>query len=359
MTEITAVMPTFSGGGAEHVVQLIAEEALQLGATVKVVALYEPKDARGPVSGVTYVGLGAPNFTIAFVRLTAYFSKTRPERILSTLKNACIATEVARRLTGLRAIHAIRVANSYAQELARMSPFRRKIWTSLIPFMHRSAQRTIVVSEGLRHELQTFLPFADKRLFVIRNPVRPASSEELPSLPGAPGLPKIVMVGRLAPQKDHAAALTAFSMLKSEAELLIVGEGELREPLVALAERLKISTRVHFLGWRNDVSGVIAACDVLLLTSRFEGFPNVLIEAMSAGTAVVATDCPHGPSEIVTDPSIGELVPVGDAPRIAFSLDNQLALIGDPALRQQRRQKAMERYSVREATKQYLKVLEA
>lgn len=356
--DLMIVIPTFSGGGAEHVVRIIAEEIARQGRKCRIVGLYEPAGDTVAKSGVDYVGLGAPNFGSAVVRLTAHVRSTKPKAFLSTLKNACLATEIARRLAAPRAVHGIRVANSYAQEVARMSVTRKVIWRAAIAFMHRSASKTILVSQGLRDEVINLLPQIEDRAVVIHNPVEVASVSSVPAgpLPGASGA-RVLMVGRLAPQKDHLTALAAFALLGRRADLLIVGEGSLRDEIAARASALDIEDCVHLLGWRSDASALMKHCDLLLLTSRFEGFPNVLIEAMIAGIPIVATDCPHGPREIITDARIGELVPIGDTEAIAAAVSDRLNRSEDQTERDYRRTTALERYSLSEATTRYLEAL--
>lgn len=358
MTDLMVVVPTFSGGGAEHVVRLIAGEAARRGLHCSVVGLYEPAIMIGTKSDVEYVGLGAPNFSSAVVRLTARVRTTKPKALLSTLKNACLATEIARRLAAPQAVHGIRVANSYVQELARMSATRKVIWNAAIAFMHHAANRTILVSHGLRDEIINLLPGTENRAVVIHNPVDavPASVAPAGPMPGTAGA-RVLMVGRLAPQKDHLTALAAFALLQTRADLLIVGEGKLREEIATRASALGIDDRVHLLGWRSDVPALMKDCDLLLMTSRFEGFPNVLIEAMLAGIPLVATDCPHGPREIITDAKIGELVAIGDPVGIAAAIGDRLKRSGDQTERDFRRTTALERYSLSEATTKYLEAL--
>ena len=110
---------------------------------------------------------------------------------------------------------------------------------------------------------------------------------------------------------------------------LIVGDGELRPALEARVSELGLAGRVRFLGWRGDLGTIYGASDIFVLTSRNEGTPVALIEAMAAGVASVSTDV-GGVRDVVTGPELGSLVPFGDADALAGAV---LALADAPARR--------------------------
>jgi len=138
--------------------------------------------------------------------------------------------------------------------------------------------------------------------------------------------PKCVMVARFSRQKDQALLLNAFADLKLPAELLLVGEGELLERQRRLAGRLGIADRVQFLGGRKDVPEIMADCDIFVLTSHYEGFPNVTLEAMRAGLPVIASDV-GGTREAIIEGETGFVVPHGDLAtlkkKLAFLIQNR------------------------------------
>jgi glycosyltransferase involved in cell wall biosynthesis len=144
----------------------------------------------------------------------------------------------------------------------------------------------------------------------------------------APARRLVAQVGRLAPQKDQATFLRAVARLAPQApdvDFVIAGDGPLRDDLGNLARELRVDERVRFLGLRHDVPSLLAGADVLALTSRWEGLPNVVIEAMAMGAAVVATDV-GGCRDLVGDGEAGYLVPVGDDAAVASALHR---LLGD------------------------------
>lgn len=134
--------------------------------------------------------------------------------------------------------------------------------------------------------------------------------------------PLIGVLGRLAPIKDHATLLRAMTCLE-RGHLVILGDGELRGDLEQEAASLGISGRVHFLGWRHDVASIMSDLDALALTSRNEGTPVSVIEALAAGVPVVVTDV-GGVRSVVHDGRTGFVVPPGDAQAVAARLSDVL-----------------------------------
>jgi glycosyltransferase involved in cell wall biosynthesis len=139
----------------------------------------------------------------------------------------------------------------------------------------------------------------------------------------------VAQVGRLTAQKDHPTFLAAAARVAAQVadvDFLVVGEGELRSALEAEVERLNLGSRVRFLGLRHDVPALLGAVDVLALTSRYEGLPNAVIEAMATGAIAVATDV-GGARDLLVPGESGFIVPPGDAEAVAHAI---LAVLGGP-----------------------------
>jgi glycosyltransferase involved in cell wall biosynthesis len=132
----------------------------------------------------------------------------------------------------------------------------------------------------------------------------------------------VAQVGRLEPQKDYPTFLAAAARVAAalpDVDVVVVGEGALRQELEALASRLGLAGRVRFLGLRHDVPALLGAVDVLALTSLYEGLPNVVIEAMATGAVAVATDV-GGCRELITPGESGLLVPPGDVEAVTGAI---------------------------------------
>jgi glycosyltransferase involved in cell wall biosynthesis len=135
--------------------------------------------------------------------------------------------------------------------------------------------------------------------------------------------------------KGHDTLIRAFDHIRKahrDWRLVIVGDGSMRPSLEALCSALNIREFVDFPGVSSSVEAWMESAGIFVLPSRFEGFPNVLIEAMAMGAPVISADCPHGPSEIIADNQDGRLVPVGDVEQLAASIAD---LIKSPARREE------------------------
>ena len=194
----------------------------------------------------------------------------------------------------------------------------------------------VVVSAGLASLVQRYLRWLRPRLTVIHNGLDIAHIQAQGKVPLQPehivwssDRLTIVAVGRLVPQKSFAVLLRAVAELvrakKYPVNLLLVGDGELRTELTQLTTELNITEYVHWLGWQHNPYQYMAAADVFVLSSYFEGFGNVLVEALALGVPVVSTDCPSGPSEILAGGEYGQLVPVGDSAALALAIKETLA----------------------------------
>lgn len=152
----------------------------------------------------------------------------------------------------------------------------------------------------------------------------------------------IVACGRLSAQKDFGTLLRAVAQVEERipVRLRLLGEGPDREALGRLAAELGISHIVDFLGFQANPFGHMASADLFVLSSRFEGFGNVIVEAMACGAPVVSTNCPHGPSEIIRHGVDGLLVPVGDARALAAAMGD---VLGDPELHASLREHGLRR----------------
>ena len=158
----------------------------------------------------------------------------------------------------------------------------------------------------------------------VINPAVMAVAREKPDHPWlAAGEPPVILgVGRLTAQKDFPTLIRAFAEVRKQqpTRLIILGEGEDRPRLEALADELRVRPDVDLPGFRRDAMAFMARSALFVLSSAFEGLPTVLIEALAAGTAVVSTDCPSGPREILQDGRLGRLVPVGDPVKLAEAM---------------------------------------
>jgi glycosyltransferase involved in cell wall biosynthesis len=154
--------------------------------------------------------------------------------------------------------------------------------------------------------------------------------------------PAVLALGRLSPEKGMDMLVEAFASIAGvygQWRLRIFGEGTQRNELESLSQRQGISEQLQLPGWTNQPLSVLRAGDVFVLPSRYEGFPNALLEAMASGLACIAFDCRSGPREIIRDGVDGLLVPAGDVRALAAAMSR---LMSDADLRGRLGQRALE-----------------
>ena len=137
----------------------------------------------------------------------------------------------------------------------------------------------------------------------------------------------ILAVGRLEPQKDYRTLLEAYALSRNNgfARVVILGEGTLKDDLRTIAEDLGISSQLMLPGYVDNPYAFMRRASVFILSSAWEGCPNVLLEAIACGCNIISTDCPSGPRELLDGGKYGMLVPVGDARALAAGIDSALA----------------------------------
>jgi N-acetylgalactosamine-N,N'-diacetylbacillosaminyl-diphospho-undecaprenol 4-alpha-N-acetylgalactosaminyltransferase len=205
------------------------------------------------------------------------------------------------------------------------------------------ADQVVAPSAGVADELETRYGVSRHHLSVVPNPVDTCRIAALAAEPPPMPLPEryIVTVGRLMPNKNQRLLLDAYAAARPAADLVILGGGPLREELLSRARDLGVADRVHLLGFVENPYAILARADFYVSASNSEGFPNSLVEAMAVGLAVISTNCPSGPSEILADlprdtvtgftlAPHGILVPTGDTTLLAEAIDR---LSSDHALR--------------------------
>lgn len=228
--------------------------------------------------------------------------------------------------------------HSPTQFLNDLSTSKRWVVEGLFRMTIRMADEIVAVSRGVATDWADYFGIPNERIRVIYNPVDVERIQELAAQATADTMqlentvPLILAVGRLSPEKDFATLLWAFAILRERrpARLLILGEGEERATLTQLAADLGITEWVSLPGFVPNPHPYMARASVLALSSRYEGFSNVILEALALGIPIVATDCPYGPSEILEGGRYGALVPVGNPEAMAEALLRGLVVPIDP-----------------------------
>ena len=213
----------------------------------------------------------------------------------------------------------------------RQDPYRQTRWAyAALRLLYRAADMVVTLTEGARRDLRDNFGVPDAKLVRATSNAVIGPSGEGTAEVRDPDL--VVSVGRLSQEKDLATLLRAFAGLdRPGARLAIYGTGPMEAALARQIEAFGLGDRVSLEGFVADPFPVFRRAALMVSSSRFEGFGNVIVEALSCGTPVVATDCPYGPAEILENGRYGRLVPVGDAAALARAMGEALASTPDRA----------------------------
>lgn len=333
---LSILLPSLDGGGAERAVSIVASGLAARGANVSLVL----GSATGPYlaglhPSVQVLDLRSPNMLRSLPRLVRHLRQARPEVLFAAMSHANVVAALAHRWARSQARLVLSERVNLSSLFDAYRGPRMKLTGALMRLTYPWADCVVAVSEGVARDITRHVPVRPERVVTVYNPVVDErllqGAAAVPAHPwlARPDRPVVLAAGRLIAQKDFATLLQAFATLRRgrAARLLILGEGELRAPLLSLARQLGIAADVDLPGFDTNPFAAMRAASVFVLSSRYEGLPGVLIQAMACGARVVSTDCPSGPHEVLEGGRWGRLVPVGDAAAMAAAM---VAAMDDP-----------------------------
>ena len=349
------------GGGAERVMMALANGFDERGLGVDLVLVKAEGEYLDMVAGgVRVVDLDSHRTLTAVPRFLRYVRRERPAALLSTLPTTDVAALLAKLIHGQRLRVVVRQAATFSDTFGDVG-FRARQLMRLARLLMPAADAIVAVSEGVASDLRGQVPRAAGKIVTIHNPVvGPGLAEQAAEALEHPwfvdgGEPVVLAAGRLSDEKDYPTLLRAFAEVarSRSVRLVILGQGPERESLLELAKRLGIEDRFDLPGFDVNPFRYMARASVFVLSSRYEGFPNVLAQAMACGTPVVSTDCRSGPREMLEDGRWGRLVPVGDWRAMAGAIE---ATLDDPMAAEALRERASV-YSVEASVERYWRVV--
>jgi len=334
MGKILQLLPSLQGGGAERVALYLANHWADQGIQSEFVLmeakgeLLELVDPRIPIHS-----LNASRIRGSILPLRTYLAERKPAVVLVDLwpltSAAILAWQLAGRPGTLFTTDHTNLSISCLQEL-KLSPLYLQ---ALLRSSYPLATGLMAVSEGVKQDLCRLGAFADERVTVIYNPVVRGLVNPVPieaavrqKLWGPGFNHHVLAVGSFKTVKNFPLLLRAFAQLPQSlnAKLTILGEGLVRPDLEMLIQELGLQDRVGLPGFALDPSCWYRSADLFVLSSSWEGFGNVIVEALECGVPVVSTDCPSGPAEILENGRYGRLVPVGDAQALTGAIQASL-----------------------------------
>lgn len=332
---VTVLLPSLAGGGAERMHLEMARVWIARGVQVEF-ALLQP---HGPLlealpPGATWTDLDAPRFRHGFRPIARHLRAHRPDALLAALWPLTAVAALAARAAGFRGRVVVSDHSPLSLAYAGHGRWHRRLLRASLRVAYPLADERVAVSEGVARDLAALSGLPLGRIRVIHNPAARGVTPAAPCPPELAGLrgPLVLSVGTLRAAKDQDLLLRAFARLPAElgATLCVLGEGPLRDPLERRVAELGLAERVVLPGFRADPSPWYQRADVFALSSRYEGFGNVLVEALEHGLPIVSTDCEVGPREVLRAGRFGTLVPVGDAAALADGIAAALHEPRDP-----------------------------
>ena len=286
-------------------------------------------------SGVPVIEIAPRGPLQFFPGLVRALRKHRPTHILSAADDVNVLAILANRLARTKARIVVSNHNTLSEQISRARGLqfaKLSLTRTLMRWFYPRADGIVAVSQGVADDLAVQLRLPRDRIRVIYNPTidrefRTRMMEPLPSLwPQGPD-PVILFAGRLVPQKRLDVLLDAFAVVRERqaAHLVIAGKGPLQNWLETEITRRGWPECVTLAGFVPNILPLIRASAVLVLSSDHEGLPNILIEALGAGTQIVSTDCPNGPREILGHGTYGQVVQTSDPPALGAAITRSLS----------------------------------
>lgn len=341
--KISILLPDLRSGGVERIRIVLAREFARAGHEVEFVLMH----ARGELLAEAQAEFGVVDLACPRARnlpltLTRYLRRRRPDALLAAMWPLTVIAPLMR-LAGYRGQIVVSEHNTLSVQYGYWGRLHHVALRGSMAASYRLAHARVGVSSGVCDDIGALSGLSRTAFEVVHNPVsiRPGPDAQLlqsvDTLWAAPRGARIVTVGSMKAQKNHPLLLRAFAqMARPDARLMFVGTGAGETDLRALAGELGVASQVIFAGFHPDPTPFYQTADLFVLSSDYEGFGNVIVEALACGTSVVSTDCPSGPAEILQNGKYGRLVPVRDAQALADAMQEALTAPHDATLLKQR-----------------------
>ena len=327
--KICILMPDFAGGGAERIMVYLANQFVRSGIQVEILAGL----AAGPYLSqlderVLLRSLGSKREIFVIHKVVLYLLRERCDAMLCILNTFNVVGILARQISRSKTHVVLSQRGTLTDFLRPDATWKQRLRLKLMRYTYKRAARVICISKGLANEISQQFSIDPDKLEVIYNPcdvttVTSLSHESVDHPWFDPGEPPVILgVGRLVRQKDFPTLIEAFALVRRsrQCRLIILGVGPEKPKLEMLIEKLNVSNDVELLGFVQNPFAFMRNSSVFVLSSQYEAFGNVVVEALACGVPIVSTDCPFGPAEILEDGRWGKLVGIGDSTAMAEAI---------------------------------------
>jgi glycosyltransferase involved in cell wall biosynthesis len=330
---IALLVPTLEIGGVERVFTNLASGLHEHGAEVDLV-VGKTGGGMGQQlgSGIRVFDLGCGRMLMSVPKLARYLRVRAPEALIAAMTHSSAAAVLARAVARQNVKLIATEHNTMSKIVANTPGLKYQLMPLWSRWALSSADHIVAVCGGVADDLSVQTGIHRSRFQVIYNPVISDGLYDAASIPvehpwfqaGEP--PVVLAVGRLEKQKDFSMLVRAFRLVRDSrpARLLILGEGSDRSQIENAVVEQRLTADVALPGFEPNPYRFMNRAAVFALSSAWEGFGVVLVEALALGLPVVSTNCTYGPAEILSDGKYGSLVPVGDHVAMAHELLNAL-----------------------------------
>lgn len=335
MDTIALYLPSMNSGGAEKVSSSLANFFIKEG--FKVDLLLTKKTGIFLTlldDNINVVELSGKRVALDIIPLLNYLKRSSPRVIISSMTHCNLLLSIAAVLFKKDCKYIGVEHTNFSQAIYDHPYFKRVLIKTLIKNLYSQLDGIISVSSGVKSDFILHFPKLEHKIEVIYNPfdLKFIRNEALKNcahiwLQPDRAYKTILSIGRLTDAKDYKNLIKAIKIVSKtlNTRLIILGEGELEDDLKSYILSNNLSDVINMAGFVANPFSYLSRADVYVLSSKHEGLPSSLIEALICNTPIVSTDCPSGPSEVLQDGEWGDLVPVGDSEALSQAIINVLS----------------------------------
>lgn len=364
---VAIFIASFHGGGAERVMMTIANDLADRNYKIELLVANNQGIYKKELSNkVEIVDLNVSRVIYTLPKLVSYIRRTKVKIILATVTHVNILAVISKLISGEKTRVVIREADTIGSRKSKGKGLSSRLLPFFRNYFYSKADQVITPSKGVKDGLVSMKICSSDKIQVIPNPVDMKLIESQSRLPvneilkNYDGADYILGVGRLTEDKDFETLIDSYKLLLEKSDhkikLIILGEGDLREKLEKRVKEYGLQKMVLMPGFVSNPYPVIKMARCFVLSSRSEGLPNALIQAVCLGTPVVSTDCLSGPREILENGKWGELVPVQDIDKMSEAIIR--VLNGKVIPQETLIEYAAKTYEKIKITDQYIRVLQ-
>lgn len=330
MKSIFIIIPNYKIGGAEKIMIMTADILSKYFKIYLIIISNKYKKELKLNDNIEIVECNKKKIIYSINIIKNYIKSYKPDFIISTLTHLNILLIIIKIIFKLKSKFIVREANTASLNLSTKNYFIKKIYKILIKITYPLSDKIICVSSGVKNDLINNFKINSDLIEVVYNAIniekiKLLSSSKIHNKFIMKLKPYILILGSLTEQKNHEFLIKTFTKIEDQnTNLLIIGKGNYKKRLQQLSKSLKLEKRIIFIGEVENPYPYLLNCLFLVLCSKWEGLPNVLLEALALKKYIVSSNCQSGPSEIIENINYGELFENNDSEKLVKILNNLL-----------------------------------